>query len=633
MRIADFLNRARTASKFVASGYLILSILTLSTITAPVATAAEVCNEARLKNLQVAMLDCEGTQRCSPASGLLPAGDNLGAIYNYLLGKTVAGQPLKDFQVAGILGNMQHESGYQEQRLQGTPSGTVTPAETLTAAQLADPRLGWGLVQWTPVTKVINPLTAGGKNPNDLATQLDFLLEQLNGGTPSAERAAGISLVATTNVAEATVSFETRYERHAGPPQAARIVEAQRVLDLALAGGLEGTTAKPVIALDPGHGGPTIDRTDPETGLHDGDYNNPGETPSVYAVALMAKTQLEQEGYEVVITKNAVDQSVFLRDRANIGNTANAALGVSIHTQGDRPFGTWQEIYVQKVGLYRGPPDNRHVFTDAALAEKSQSYAQAMKQERDAIEVVSGTTVIKDNSFDGRAGIEPGNIPLVQLWAKVPWIYLEAGGNNTTTGLTEAERATYASAIVAGVKRAAPSAAGSTVDACGANVGGLSNTILSYAWPNYRGSGFITAKPEYEAATDAARAAGQYIGGIRYPGIDCGGFVTRVMVNSGYEPAYNSSATGGNTVSQLAWVRANWQLVGRGNTLSTSDLRAGDVAFKVNSDGSNDGHTFMYAGDIPGFDEKIASASLDDRAPMAGLENPLASNIEWYRKN
>lgn len=577
---------------------------------------------------------CLGTSgSLAPLNGT----DNMARIYNYLLGKPVAGQPLKDFQVAGILGNMQHESGYQEQRLQGTPSGAVTPAESLTAAQLAEPRLGWGLVQWTPVTKVINPLKAAGKNPNDLATQLDFLLEQLNGGTPSAERAAGISLAATTNVAEATVSFETRYERHAGPPQAARIVEAQRILDLARAGGVGDATAtsgtKPVIALDPGHGGTTISRVDPETGLHDGDYNNPAELASVYAVALMAKTQLEQEGYEVVLTKNAVDQSVFLRDRANVGNNANAALGVSIHTQGDRAFGTWQEIYVQKVGLYRGPPSNRHVFTDGALAQKSQAYAEAMKQERDAIEVKSGTTVIKDNSFDGREGIEPGNIPLVELWAKVPWIYLEAGGNNTTTGLTEAERATYASAIVAGIKKAAPSAAGSTIDSCGANVGGLSNTVLSYAWPNYRGSGYITPKPEYEAATEAARAAGQYIGGIRYPGIDCGGFVTRVMVNSGYEPAYNSSATGGNTVSQLAWVRANWQLVGRGNTLSTSALQAGDVAFRVNSDGSNDGHTFMYAGDIPGFDEKIASASLDDRAPMAGTENPLANNIEWYRKN
>lgn len=588
-----------------------------------------------------------GGESTTPLNG----DDNIAKIYNYLLGKVVAGVNLKDYHVAGILGNMQHESGYQEQRLQGTPSGVKTPAESLSASQLAAPRLGWGLVQWTPVSKVINPLKAAGKNPNDLATQLDFLLEQLNGGTPSGEGAAGRHLVSTTNVAGATVSFELKYERHAGGAQPARIIEAQKILERARQGQLGGGTSptpaapapggiKPVIVLDPGHGGTgtnKIDRTDPATGLHDGDFNNDAERKSVFAVAQMVKAELEQAGYQVILTKDSAEALVYLRDRANIGNNAKAAIGVSIHTQGDRPFGTWQEIYVQKVGLYRGDGANKQVFNDAAVAAASQKYAAIMKQERDAIEVKSGTTVIKDNSFDARGGgIEPGNIPLVQLWATVPWIYLEAGGNNATTGLTEPQKATYAKAISSGIKKAVPpgAAAPSSTDGCGssASTGDLPSTVLAYAWPDYRGSGYVTMKPEYAQATTAARAAGQYIGGIRYPGVDCGGFTTRLIINSGFDPTFNHSGKGGPTPTQLAWSRANWQKVGRGNTLSTADLRPGDIAFRVTSSGGNDGHTFAYAGDIPNFGSKIASASLDGRAPMAGKENPLGGNIEWYRK-
>lgn len=572
---------------------------------------------------------------CLGSSTPLNGNDNIAKIYNYLLNKPVAGQPLKDFQVAGILGNMQHESGYQEQRLQGTASGVVTPAESLTPEQLSNPKLGWGLVQWTPVTKVINPLKSGGKNPDDLQTQLDFLLEQLNGQTPSPETAAGKAIIATTNVADATVAFETRYERHAGEPQPSRITEAERVMALVQSGAAQPTdtvaSGKTIIALDPGHAGSTINRTDPETGLHDGDYYNPGETESVFAVSQMVKTQLEQAGYQVVVTKNAVTDSVFLRDRANIGNNAHAALGISIHTQGDKAFGTWQEIYTQKVGLYRGTGTNKQTFTDAALADKSQNYAEVMKQERDSIEVKSGTTVIKDNSFDGRGTIEPGNIPLVELWAKVPWIYLEAGGNNTTTGLTEQQRATYANAIVSGVKKAVPvggaAAAGAT---CGSGTGTLPDTVLSYAWPEYHPVPYVEKKPEYEAAVQAAKAKGLYIGGVSYPGVDCGGFVTRVMLDSGFEPNYNYGGViangAGNVASgQAPWLRANWQLIGQVH--SSSELKPGDVAIYKSLS-----HTYMYVGEIRGFGSTTASASLDERAPMAGKDDVTSDNIEWYRK-
>lgn len=335
-------------------------------------------------------------------------GDTVQAqIFNYLVGKMVHGQPLQDFHVAGMMGNFWAESGYQPQRLQNSPSGSITLADDAEGGSL-----GWGLVQWTPPSKFITPTKAAGKDPNDLKVQLDFLLEQLNGGTPAAEGPAGEHLIATTDVGAATVSFETKYERHAGSPQPERIVEAQRVLDELRASG----------ASNPDGGG------------------------------------------------------------------------------------------------------------------------------------------------------------------------------------------------------------------CGS--GDLSETTLGYAWPEYHSPPYPERKPEYADAIDVAIDEGQYVGGGEYPGVDCGGWVTRLMIDSGWEPNYNFSgrtADGAGNVSggQIQWIQANWDRI---TVSSTSDLEAGDVA--INTGRS---HTFAFVGTIPGFDSQIASASYSTsgeswRAPMAGREDPLASDIEWYRK-
>ena len=76
----------------------------------------------------------------------------------------------------------------------------------------------------------------------------------------------------------------------------------------------------------------------------------------------------------------------------------------------------------------------------------------------------------------------------------------------------------------------------------------------------------------------------------------------------------------------------NWTLLnGSPNRqVDTSILQPGDVAF-------SNGHTFIYVGEIAGFDSKIASASYGQssaRAPMAGREDLLFGNgsiVRWYR--
>ncbi len=171
------------------------------------------------------------------------------------------------------------------------------------------------------------------------------------------------------------------------------------------------------------------------------------------------------------------------------------------------------------------------------------------------------------------------------------------------------------------------------IDICGVTASGdvaaIQQLVLKYAWPEYHSGPYVTMKPEYEQLVRTRQSSGKYVGGISYPGVDCGGWVTALLQESGYEPNYNEE--NGNTDTQEAWVKSHgWTLVNSSPTteVDTGKLRAGDVAF-------SSGHTFIYVGEIPGFGSNIASASLDDRAPMAGAESLTFGNgvvVRWYRK-
>ncbi len=145
--------------------------------------------------------------------------------------------------------------------------------------------------------------------------------------------------------------------------------------------------------------------------------------------------------------------------------------------------------------------------------------------------------------------------------------------------------------------------------------GDLQKLVLDYAWPEYHAAPYITAKEAYSDAVKRRSAAGKYVGGISYPGIDCGGFVTTLLQDSGYASNYNDS--NGATGVQESWAKSHgWTTV-----TDIAQLSPGDVAFTT-------GHTFVYVGKIEGFQSVIASASLDERAPMAGHES--IQGARWY---
>lgn len=162
--------------------------------------------------------------------------------------------------------------------------------------------------------------------------------------------------------------------------------------------------------------------------------------------------------------------------------------------------------------------------------------------------------------------------------------------------------------------------------------GAFSDLVLKYAWQDFINPGSnktidgktitaTTQRPDYTMAIANAKRESRYIGGAN--GNDCGGFVTTLIYDSGHDKSYNSAK--GNTSTQETWLRKNWQRLNPEDEKDPAKRQPGDVAI-------NEDHTYVYVGDIPGFNSKIASASWDDRAPMAGSEGVVDSSFRWYRK-
>lgn len=168
----------------------------------------------------------------------------------------------------------------------------------------------------------------------------------------------------------------------------------------------------------------------------------------------------------------------------------------------------------------------------------------------------------------------------------------------------------------------------SSADCSGSVAGSAVQTAVNYAWPTFHSAPYLVMKPSYAAATAVAQAAGKYVGGGIHPGVDCGGFVTRVMQDSGVDPNYNLKSPGG-TVSQWNYMVASGKYT-EIHPKTTTDMQPGDIA--INSD-----HTYMYVGKVDGFSSTTASSSystsgLSWRTPMAGAEAPADPNYHWFRK-
>ena len=153
---------------------------------------------------------------CVGATSNLTGSDNEEKAFRFFISKGLTAP-----QAAGIVANMRHEScSVQPMRIQGgcgKPEGLV-PSASLTADQLANTSLGWGIVQWTNPGKMVNPSrTAGITNPqiDTLDYQLGFLWEQLTGtgvGAIIKNTRAGNDIKLQTTATGAATSFAMLYE-------------------------------------------------------------------------------------------------------------------------------------------------------------------------------------------------------------------------------------------------------------------------------------------------------------------------------------------------------------------------------------------------------------------------------------
>ncbi|TAH36625.1 hypothetical protein EYC59_00410 [Candidatus Saccharibacteria bacterium] len=403
-----------------------------------------------------------------------------------------------------------------------------------------------------------------------------------------------------------------------------------------------GTTdsTKPIIALDPGHGADIDQYTDVgegslNTGLADREKNNQPEGADVMTVSKRVKAELEQAGYRVLLLRGD-NEAVKKNKRVADAIAAKATLGVTIHSAEESYM---NQVWPQRVGTYRQYGSTKVSITNEAVAKKSQAFAKVFADERGKAEGHSisqdQTQSVQTAAFTRDDVPSKGNVSLMQLWGQnIPWVYNEIAADQGA-GLSDGLKQKYTDGLVASIKAAIPvGAAAASKDGCtssgAAPAGGSFDQLtLSYAWPEYKGL-TVDATPGWVNAYTTARAAGRYIGGTSYPGIDCGGFVTTLVVDSGFDKTYNYGSLvkdgAGYTPIQYTWLRENWQSLGMGSSIDTATLQKGDVAIRA-------GHTFIYVGDVPGFGSKIASASLDERAPMADTkQNAADGTFEWFRK-
>ncbi|WP_347956055.1 hypothetical protein [Gordonia aichiensis] len=325
--------------------------------------------------------------------------------------------------------------------LDGLPAGFCSPSDQASASS------GTGSASSTSVQSS-EPSTSAEPSSEPSS-------EQSPAETTPAEAGAETS---TTSVAEPSTTSSAE-PSPTESPSTSTTTPVEPVKSATPLAAPDSTCTKTVIALDPGHNGVHIEPFDPVTGAKMVDDPNGEENFDAFTVAKLVAQKLGTAGgYSIVILKDEPMSNVSYRDRVSKAEQAGAVMGVSIHTSpGDNA------VFPQRVGLFRqGPAEdgsNKKVtFTVENVASRSALFSGKFARARSSVE---GTQVqVRDNSFDGRAPLWSGNIPIISLISnKVPWVYNEFGpasGGGGANKIADSDLQTYADGLVAGIKASAP---------------------------------------------------------------------------------------------------------------------------------------------------------------------------------
>ncbi|MBU1670741.1 MAG: N-acetylmuramoyl-L-alanine amidase [Actinobacteria bacterium] len=172
------------------------------------------------------------------------------------------------------------------------------------------------------------------------------------------------------------------------------------------------------ICVDPGHSSTTRFEIDPATGLDVGDGDGAaGELQANWDLALAAREELEDAGYDVRLTKQNVEDYVSLRNRAEIGNTCFVT--VRLHHD---PSG-FEGVMRPPVGAARCPTSDpgRITVIDTGVAVESDALARCIAPEM-------GLRVRDDTVGTTKANATPAGYPtclIGSLLSRVPVVCIE----------------------------------------------------------------------------------------------------------------------------------------------------------------------------------------------------------------
>lgn len=612
------------------------------------------------------------------------SGENLKNIFAFFVSNGY-----KDFQAAGIVGNIVAESTGSPQRYQGDGKDHKVPPS---------PEPGWGIVQWTPNSKIVNYAKSVNKEPHLLSTQLELLLKQLEGEAGAlSEKAAGDDLKRTTSVEDAVRAFQGddkiggKYHGFERPKDEAkslpeRISAAKNVLKehggTVSSSSLDGSSGGAVCSCEaedaenPSDSNKLADaikklgsEAQYKTTISVASVN--GSVKADYSGDDVMPTRSSYKIYTAYATLRAIeDGKISWSSDTSWGNNSVEDTMEAMIVKSDNDAATALRTD-DRIGTYKEV--TRMLQNDVGLSSKtvmgsqspsspsgtnSNSTANDFVKFLDLLYKKKLPQVSKSSSYDkliaymkrastdssgtGREGIVKGVGGGTEVADKPGWAPVGADPASNDVGIVYLKNKPYVLAIlssapnkwdnvakIAGeVNKLMGGASGADVGCTsGGSAEALQQTVKKYAWPEYHAAPYKNAKPEYKDAMTRAISKGQYQGGCR--GVDCGAFVTRVMIDSGYEPKYNWSGKGGYTgqgpddgKTQWSWLDQNWKKI---DPSSTKDLQPGDVAINAK-------HTFLYVGKIDGFEGTFASASLCQRAPMASYETSVSKEFTWYRK-
>lgn len=190
-----------------------------------------------------------GGAASTSATTTLAGNDNVEMAFNYFISKGFTPQ-----QSAGIIGNLQAESGVNPKRVQSTPS-PEGDRDNITVNNVT----GYGIAQWTSSGRqqgLVDLARARGMSiEGDLALQLDYLMQELTVGYKAVYEAIKIA----PDLRTASDIFMTKFERPRNQSESAKQGRAgmgQKVLELyGASAGLSGSIISGATNCNTGAGG------------------------------------------------------------------------------------------------------------------------------------------------------------------------------------------------------------------------------------------------------------------------------------------------------------------------------------------------------------------------------------------